>query len=117
MKFPSIIATAILFLSGTALAYDMTYMSSLKANQTKQVTVELPSGKSTVEVWATDNEKISCQFIDRGTGNVAYESSDTQRCVGRADLSLPAHMLAKITNNGNKDLDFRIWVHDTTNQK
>lgn len=113
MKFPTIIATAILFLSATAMAYDQTYLSRIKATQTREVLVELPNGKSTVEVWGTDKENISCTFIDRGTGNVAYESKDTQRCVGRADLSLPAHMLAKITNNGNKDLDVRIWVHDT----
>lgn len=113
MKFTTIIGTAILFISSTALAYDMTSLLTVKANQSNESVVSLPEGRSTVEVWSTGGEKISCVFIDRSNGAVAYESKDTTRCVGRADLSLPAHMLAKITNNGNKDLDIRIWVHDT----
>lgn len=113
MKFPAIIAASILFLSSVAYAYDMTYLSGVKAHDTKQVLVEIPQGKHTVEIWGTDGEMISCTLIDRGTGNVAYKADNVQRCVGRADLSLPANVLAKITNNGNKDLEFRIWVHDT----
>lgn len=113
MKFPAIIASSILFLSATAFAYDMTYMFSAKAHQTSQMVVHLPTGKSTVEVFGSNNETISCTFIDRGTGNIAYESKDTTRCVGNANLGLPASMLAKITNNGDRDIDYRIWVHDS----
>jgi len=113
MKLFTPILTAILLFSATALAYDMTYLSSVKAHTTRQVNVDLPSGKSTVEVWATGNEKITCTFIDKGTGNVAYESKDTQRCVGNANLSLPVTMLAKVSNNGDKDIDIRIQVRDS----
>ena len=99
--------------AAAADAYDWTHLANVKAHQTSQTVVELPGGKSTVEVWAHDNAEISCTFIDRGTGNVAYQATKVQRCVGQASLSLPATMTVRITNESNKDLDYRIWIHET----
>ena len=102
---------AIVSFSATALAaYDMMYMTHAKAGETKELPVAIPSGKSLIDVWAVDGSSISCVFIDKGTGNVAYEAKNVQRCVGNADLTLPATAKAQITNNGNKEAELRIWV-------
>jgi hypothetical protein len=113
MKFSTLFGAAIVFFSATALAGDMTYLSSAKSRETRSMLVDLPSGKSQVDVWGTDNETISCVFVDRGTGNVAYEATNVTRCVGTANLTLPTTIQAKITNNGNKDIQFRVWVRST----
>lgn len=112
MKFPTILGAAVLFIASTAMAYDMTYMSSLNPRETKSVAINLPAGKSMTEVWGTNGETISCTFIDPGTGNAAYQAKNVQRCVGRADLSLPSNLTVKITNSDMKSFEFRIWVHD-----
>ena len=112
MKLFTSILAAILFISTTALAYDWTYVGPVKAHSTREKVVDLPSGKSIVEVWAVGDEKITCVFVDKGTGNVAYEAKDTIRCVGGANLALPARILVRITNNGDKDIESRIQVRD-----
>ena len=109
MKSITIIAT-ILLITVTAFAYDMTYLTSVKAHSTTQMSVDLPSGKSVTEVWAVGDEKINCTFIDKGTGNIAYQAKDTQKCVGVANLALPANILAKIDNTNDKNIDIRIQV-------
>ena len=109
--FTSIISSAIL-VSATAAAYDTTYLYAVPAHYNKQMVVELPSGKSIIEVWAEDNEKISCTFVDRGTYKTVYEAVDTQRCIGNANLSLPTFLLTKVINNGDKDIRVRTWIHD-----
>jgi len=117
MKFTTVIGAAIIFISGTALAYsyDVTKPDVLiKAHQTSPVVVQLPVGNSTVEVWSTGEEKISCTFLDPGTDKSIHDG-DTKRCVRRIiNQGAPSNMVAKISNDGNQDLNVRIWVHDTT---
>jgi hypothetical protein len=111
MKFFAIIGAAIVCFSATALAaWDMTYMTHANAGETKELPLSIPSGKSQVDVWSADGNTISCTFVDRGTGNVAYEAKNVQRCVGTADLALPATAKAQITNNGTKETEIRVWV-------
>lgn len=113
MKLSTMIGTvAIVFIAGTALAYDTTTMSHLKPYGTTKLSVKIPEGKSAVEVWGTNNETISCTFYDPGTGNIAYQASNVGRCIGRADLSLPLVMPMKISTPENKEIDLRVWVHD-----
>jgi hypothetical protein len=112
MKLCISIITTILLISTTVLAYDITYCGLLKTHSTKQVVVELPTGKSTIEVWGSNHEKINCLFVDKGTGNKAFEAEDTELCSGTANLSLPAVILARITNNTDSDIDLSIEVKD-----
>lgn len=108
----ALLALAILCISTAAIAYDMTYLGIVKAHGTIQVPVELPAGTFKVEVWANDNATITCAFVDKGTGEVAYQAKDVRRCVGYGKLSVPGHILASITNDNDKGLDFKVWVHD-----
>lgn len=114
MKLFAAITSAILLTAGVAMAYDMTHLlNRVEPHQTRLATVDLPAGKSTVEVWGERQDSISCTFVDYGTNKVVYEASNVTRCIGTADLSLPARVQARITNNGNQVTDIRIQVHDT----
>lgn len=112
MKFTAIFAAAILFVSATALAYDLTYLGPIKANETKTVKVELPTGKLTVEVYSTSPDtKFNCQF-QSGYGGIVFEQTDTHRCVGRLVTQSESSMSVSVKNLG-KDSDYKIWVHDS----
>jgi hypothetical protein len=112
MKFFVLIISIVLF-STVAMAYSASYTRTVPAKETTTVFVDLPDGKSVVEVEGTKLEHISCTFIDRGTGKVAFQATNTQRCVGTANLTLPAVMLAQVTNNENKTIELRIRVNDS----
>lgn len=104
----------ILCFSLSALAHDFTRLGSVKPQHaTVFPSVELPEGKSLTEVWATNNEKISCRFISETTAEVVYKADDTQRCVGTANLVFPAHIHIIIINKGDKQIDVRAWIHST----
>lgn len=113
MKFSTIIGAAIVFFSTTALAaWDMTYIIHPKAGEVKELPLVIPTGKSQTDVWSSDGSPVSCVFIDKGTGNVAYEAKNVSRCVGTADLALPANVRAQVTNNGTRETEIRIWVRE-----
>lgn len=114
MKFSTIIGAAIVFFSTTALAaaWDMTYITHAKAGEVKELPLMIPSGKSQTDVWSSDGSPVSCVFIDKGTGNVAYEAKNVSRCVGTADLALPVTVRAQVTNNGTREAEIRIWVRE-----
>lgn len=109
MKFIASVL-AIVLLSNVALAYNATYNKTAGAKETISITVSLPV-KSIVRVEGTKQENISCVFFDKGTGNVAFESSNTTACVGHTS-TFPAVIVAKITNNENKPADLQINVRD-----
>lgn len=112
MKFPAIITAAILFVSATAFAHDLTYLGPIKANETKNVRVELPVGKITVEVYSSSPDtKFNCQF-QTGYGGVVSEQVDTHRCVSRFVTQTDATLSVSVKNLGN-DSDYKIWVHDS----
>jgi hypothetical protein len=112
MKFPTIITAAILLVSATAFAHDLTYLGPIKANETKNVRVEIPAGKLTVEVYSSSPDtKFNCQF-QTGYGGVVFEQVDTHRCVGRFVTQSDATMNVGVHNLG-KDSDYKIWVHDS----
>lgn len=112
MKFPAIITAAILLVSATALAHDLTYLGPIKANETKSVKVELPIGKLTVEVYSTSPDtKFNCQF-QSGYGGIVFEQTNTSRCVGRIVTQSESTMSVSVKNLG-KDSDYKIWVHDS----
>ncbi len=112
MKISSIIAAAILLVTTTALAHDLTYMGPIKANETKTVKVEIPSGRLTVEVYSSSPDtKFNCQF-QTGYGGIVFEQTNTSRCVGRLVNQSDATMSVSVRNLG-KDSDYKIWVHDS----
>jgi len=111
MKFSAMFAAAILLVSVTALAHDLTYMGPIKANETKNVKVELPTGKLTIEVYSSSPDtKFNCQF-QAGYGGVVLEQVDTHRCVGRFVTQSDTTMSVGVRNLG-RDSDYKIWVHD-----
>ena len=99
--------------ASVAFANDMTYVTVAKPHQTVFTTVEVPSGKSMVSVRASHDQNISCIFIDRGTGKVAFEARNVPVCLGKADLVLPARMLTKVANDTDQNLQITIWVYST----
>lgn len=109
--FIPLIAMIVLF-TVSAFAHDMTYMGTVKPGGTKELVVQLPAGKSVVEVYGSNKEHMTCQFIDNRTGMVAFLDKDSVRCVGTSDLTLPANITVKISNLETTRLDFKIWVHD-----
>lgn len=112
MKFTTIFAVAILLISATAFAHDLTYMGPIKANEAKSVRVELPVGKLTIEVFSSNPEtKFNCQF-QSGYGGVVFEQTDTFRCVGRVVNQSETTMSVNVRNLG-RDSDYKIWVHDS----
>ena len=105
---------AILCFSLPVFAYDFTRLGSVKPHHvTVFPSVELPEGKSSTEVWASNNEKISCRFISETTAELVYSADDTQRCIGTANLVFPARIHIIILNKGDKQIDVRAWVHST----
>lgn len=111
MKLSSIIGATILFISAVALAHDLTYLGPIKANETKNVKVELPAGKLAIEVFSSSPEtKFNCQF-QSGYGGVVFEQTNTPRCVGKVVIQSDNSMIVSVKNLG-KDSDYKIWVHD-----
>lgn len=112
MKFSAIITAAVLLVSATALAHDLTYMGPIKANETKTVKVELPTGKLTVEVYSTSPAtKFNCQF-QSGYGGIIFEQNNTARCVGKTVTQSDTTLTVSVKNLG-PDSDYKIWVHDS----
>lgn len=112
MKFTAIIAAALLFVSATAMAHDLTYFGPIKANEIKNVKVELPIGKLTIEVFSSSPEtKFNCQF-QSGYGGVVFEQTDTHRCIGKTVTQSDTSLTVTVKNLG-KDSDYKIWVHDS----
>ena len=111
MKISTIFATAILLVSTTALAHDLTYLGPIKAKETKSVKVELPVGKLTVEVYSSfPDTKFNCQF-QAGYGGVVFEQTNVSRCVSKLTIRSETTMSVSVQNLG-KDSDYKIWVHD-----
>ena len=116
MKISTLILTiiaSIIFQSVSSLAFDTTELYIVKSEQTNQTAMLLPEGHSIVEVFGTNNETITCTFIDKLTHDVADMSENTDRCVSRANLKDPRSILIRVTNNTDKDIEYRIWTHDT----
>lgn len=117
MKLSVMIGLSVLLLASTAMANNETYMVHSHAHETTQVAVDLPIGKSAVEVWGAGGESISCTFIDRATGNIAYEAHNVKRCLGLANTEDVVHLFVNVINGNDTDLDFKIWVHSTDKRK
>lgn len=92
---------------------DITYMGTVKAHQTITQRVNVQAGNTTIEVFNSFTpSKISCVFED--VNGKTSEQMNVDRCVGNIKNSImPWHVLVSITNDGNKDIDFKIWAHET----
>lgn len=111
MKITTMIGAAILFVSSVALAHDLTYLGPIKANETKNVKVELPTGKLTIEVTSSSPEtRFNCQF-QSGYGGVVFEQTNTDKCIGKTVTQSDTSLTVSVKNLG-KDSDYKIWVHD-----
>lgn len=100
----------ILFLT-IFLATDWTIVGPLKPHETVSRSVELEAGRSTVEVWSSvEGTKVSCRLM---TGSIVLESFNTDRCVFPMETNIPSSVRVQVINVSDRQVDYRIWVHDT----
>lgn len=113
-KIIAILGASLLLISASAYAVeDLTILGALKANQSVTRKVFLQEGKNTLEVFTGDNSKISCAFILEGYSTISVENNKTTRCVGNIALTRPLTLDVRVSNEENKDTDYRIWIHET----
>jgi hypothetical protein len=111
MKLSALFGVAIVFISATALAYDLTYLGPIKAKETKAVKVELPAGKMAVEVTSDDADtRFNCQFVG-STYGVVFEQNNVAKCFTNVNVQSDTIMTVNVTNLG-KESSYKIWVHD-----
>lgn len=111
MKLSALFGVAIVFLSATALAYDLTYLGPIKAKETKVIKVELPAGKLAVDVTSDDEgTHFNCQFAST-YGGVVFEQNNVTKCVANVNTQSDTSMTVSVTNLG-KDSSYKIRVHD-----
>lgn len=113
MKIVSLVGIAVICLASTAFAYDMSYLCSVKPHESHVGQINLPAGKSTVRVTATDYKNITCRFIDPGTGNNAFLATNVPVCLANANLTLPRRLIVKITNETDEELAVVTQVTDS----
>ncbi len=111
MKLSALIGAAIVLFATTAFAYDLTYLSPIKAKETKAIKVDLPAGKLKVEVFSDDSDsKFNCQFTTI-YGGIVFEQTNVVKCSVNVDVQNDTTMTATVTNLG-KDTQAKIWVHN-----
>lgn len=110
MKLTSL--TFCLLFFSSVLSYNMTYMLSAKPHETKSVTIYVPAGWSSIEAWGTDNEIITCTFVDPVTKNVIYEIVNTKLCITNNASRHELSVILQIKNTTEKSAQLRAWVHD-----
>ena len=111
MKISSILLLSILLISGSASAYDLTYLGPIKAHETKNVRVDIPSGQSTIEVFSSSKDtKFNCEFTS-SYGGFVFEQKNTDKCLANLKSQSESSLIIQLTNLGN-DSDYKIWVHD-----
>lgn len=110
----AILSTSILLVSASAFAVeDLTILGALKAKQSVTRKVYLQEGKNTLEVFTGDASRISCAFPLEGYSSVSVENTKTTRCVGNLTVSRPLTLDVRVSNEENKDTEYRIWIHET----
>ena len=111
-KMISVVAAIGLLTSSVALAVeDWTILGALNAKQTVARKFDLDKGKNTVEVYSTNKTKISCGFVLDAAGNVGLDQKNTTRCVYNLNVSYSLNAEMHVTNEENKDTEYRIWIH------
>src|SRR5579864_7852264 len=98
MKLSALFGVAIVFISATALAYDLTYLGPIKAKETKVVKVDLPTGKLAVDVTSDDAAtRFNCQFSS-SYGGVVFEQNNVAKCTMTATMQSDTSMNVSVTN-------------------
>ena len=112
MKLTHLLGAAIVLFASTASAHDLTYTGPIKEHETKNIKVELPAGKLTVEVFSSGGDtKFNCSFATSYAG-VVFVQNNTPKCVGNVVMTSDSSMMVTVTNL-SKESDYKIWVHDT----
>lgn len=108
MKFYSIIIVFVILIAAPALAYDLTYFGPLKAKEARSLEIQIPKGKSIIDVSSTNDSPLNCKF---GTsfGLSVLQNNKCKLYVLSDSLS---HMSVEISNPLDKSSDYKIWVHD-----
>jgi hypothetical protein len=122
MKYlSSIVMAAVLLTASSAIAQDWTYLDALSPHETHQKEIKLLDSKSTIEVYGgnydavTGNyDLISCKFIDFN-GSVVAEQKNVSHCLANTKpLSIvPWRATVQVTNEENKPITYKLWVHET----
>jgi hypothetical protein len=115
MKNFILIPALLLGFAATTLAMqDNTILGLLKPKETITTRwIELPAGKTTVEVIADEkSHPLICKFVD-ADGNVLSEQH-TDHCLINAVQPQSAHFTISLTNTQeDKAVFYKIYMHDT----
>jgi hypothetical protein len=107
----TIAALASVSAASMLLARDATILGNLKSLDSVTKKVTLDKGESEIEVYSTyEKVDLTCQFFD-SSGNLALVQKNTDYCHGKSNLIKPDYVKLIITNNQDRNVDFRILVH------
>lgn len=108
------IAAAVMLITMTASAQDLTILCSAKPQQTSTTYVTVPAGDMMVEVVGAQDSNISCQYLNQD-GQVGLDRQHTNHCSGTLATKEPTKLTVQVTNHQKMDIDYRILVHNNSN--
>lgn len=114
MKIASLFGVSVICFAASAMAYDMTYVLSVKPHHLESRQIELPSGDSSVSVKSND-KTISCHVSDADTGTpVATDQKDVLSCYFAAkSLPSPHTIYVGVANDFSTEIQVTIQVVNT----
>ena len=102
---------SMLLVSGACLAGDFTVMRSLSPHQSKTSGLEIPVGKSTLNVTSeTDGELISCRLSNESDETVNREK--VSHCDFYFNMKSPLRVNLRVTNETSRPLDYRAVINE-----
>jgi hypothetical protein len=98
---------------------EMSYLVNLDANQTKSIKVQLPTGKSDLQISSSDDGAVYVATLHDTNGDVVgtcdqVVNNHTVACVNHvADLGLPIRIVVDLTSKSDKLITVNVAVHPT----
>jgi hypothetical protein len=119
MKYiSSLIVAAVVSISALSAARvdDLTILGRLDPHGSVNHRVNLQQGNTTIEVFnGNAATKISCLYMDVD-GSPVLEQKNVYHCLGNVKdktVTIPWHLTVRVTNEEEKEIDYKIWVHET----
>ena len=117
----TILAASLLAIPALASAQkDMTYLVNLAVNQSKSIKVELPTGKSVIEIVSFDDNAIYLATLHDTNGDVVA-TCDQQKenhsvlCLKAYTnaIALPVKIVVDVANHSTKFITVNVHVYPT----